>query len=100
MEFKLNPSNDPAELAAIYAERGRMRVPEIFEEDTARDIHKRLSAIDWWLAYNEGTEVRQLRPEDLRSLTQQRAAQIQAHVNSSAAKGYQFLYNHFPLFSA
>lgn len=100
MEFKLNPANNPSSLATEYARTGRMQVRDIFEDTAANDIHKRLSAVDWWLAYNEGDRVHQMSPDDLRSLNQERATQIQAHVNKSAAQGYQFLYNYFPLFSA
>ena len=52
------------------------------------------------MPYNEGATVHQLQPQDLQNLTRDQAAQIQTHVNTSAAKGYQFLYNYFPLFTA
>ena len=100
MEFKLNPALEPDRLSRDYAEQGRMQVRDIFTEGTAEEIHKRLREVNWWLAYNEGATVHQLQPQDLQNLTRDQAAQIQAHVNTSAAKGYQFLYNYFPLFTA
>ncbi len=100
MEFKLNPALKPGVLARKYAEKGRLQVREIFTPEAAQEIYQRLSKVDYWLAYNEGETVRQLRPQDLRSLTREQAMQIQQHVNTSAAKGYQYLYNYFPLLSA
>jgi Rps23 Pro-64 3,4-dihydroxylase Tpa1-like proline 4-hydroxylase len=100
MQFRLNDSNDAGALAAEYAAKGRLQVRDVFEQATAKEIHSRLSAIDWWLAFNEGEKVHQLQPQELRSLSRERATQIQAQINADAAKGYQFLYNYFPLFTA
>jgi len=100
MEFKLNPGLELAALSSQFGERGRLQVRDIFTDETAREIHKRLCGINWWLAYNEGKTVHQLQPSDLQNLTPERAGQIQAQINAGAAREFQYLYNYFPLFTA
>ena len=100
MDFKLNPANDVGKLARQYAKSGRMQVKNIFTEETAEEIYRRLMGVDWWLTYNEGSEVHQMLPEHLRALSPQDGARIQQQIYSNARKGYQFLYNHYPLFAA
>lgn len=100
MAFELNSSLDVQELARIYADKGRLQVRDIFTPDTAEDIHRRLRGVDWWLTFNEGEHVHQFPPDHLRTLSRDEILQIQQLVNTSAAKGYQFLYNYYPLFAA
>lgn len=100
MEFKLNPALKPGVLSRKYAKNGRLQVRDIFTGETAQEIHERLNKVDYWLAYNEGKDVHQLQPHDLRALSREQAMQIQQHVYSRAASGYQYLYNYFPLFAA
>ncbi|WFL76072.1 2OG-Fe(II) oxygenase family protein [Altererythrobacter arenosus] len=98
--FKLNPANDPTLLSADYALRKRGQVKDFFDPQTAEEIHRRLMEVDWWLTYNEGSEVQQWPPQDLRNLQPQQAAEIQREVYRGAQSGYQFLYNYYPLFAA
>ena len=100
MEFGLNPALNLQKLSRQYADKGRLQVRDVITQESAEEIHRRLSEVDWWLVYNEGKTVHQLRPQDLRNLTREQAMQIQVKVNENAAKGYQYLYNYFPLLTA
>lgn len=100
MEFALSQSHDLGALSRDYAVKNRLQIRDFFDESTAEEIHQRLLAMNWWLTFNEGEKVNQLRPEQLAQLQQQEAMQIQQKVYQGAQAGYQFLYNYYPLFSA
>ena len=93
MKFTLNSKLDARRLAARYAERGRMRVENIFAEETAQEIHRRLSALDWWLTYNDGNSVNELHPIRLRQMSPQEGAAIQQKIFDNARRQYQFIYS-------
>ena len=99
MKFRLNPNLDAKRLATRYAEANRLRVENILTEDSAKEIHKRLSELDWWLTYNDGDHVNQLHPLNLRQLTQQDSVAIQQKIFENARKQYQFIYNYYPMFA-
>ena len=99
MKFTLNSKLDARRLAARYAERGRMRVENIFSEETAQEIHRRLGALDWWLTYNDGNSVNELHPIHLRQMSPQEGAAIQQKIFENARRQYQFIYNYYPMFA-
>ncbi|WP_157799464.1 2OG-Fe(II) oxygenase [Qipengyuania seohaensis] len=100
MKFQLNPDNDPSALASDYSRANRLHVPRIFTDATAKEIHRRLAELDWWLTFNEGGDVHQLHPTRLRQLRQEEAAHIQQGVYQRARTSYQFIYNYYPLLAA
>ncbi|MEO1969741.1 MAG: 2OG-Fe(II) oxygenase family protein [Sphingomonadaceae bacterium] len=99
MEIRLNPVLDLPSLAASYKEANKLQIRDIFEEQTAENILVELQSLPWHLAYNEGMKVHELSPQQLRSLTAEQAARIRHTVDEGARAGYQFLYNHYPVFS-
>lgn len=100
MDIRLNPDLDPAPLAMTYRTRGRMQLRDMFVPESAQAIYKELQKLPWWLAYRDGDTVVQLSPEQLAALSPQAAGEIRRSVDEGARKGYQFLYNYFPLFAA
>ncbi|MBO6527790.1 2OG-Fe(II) oxygenase family protein [Erythrobacter sp.] len=100
MNFQLNPDIDVGAASAAYAVRQRYQVKDILTQDSATTIHERLASLDWWLTYNEGSEVHQLHPTHLRQMQPNEAAQIQQTVFRNAQTQYQFLYNYYPLLAA
>lgn len=99
-EFKLNPALDVEALAQEYAAHGRLQVRDMLTPETAEEIHQRLYGMDWWLTYNDGETIERLEPHELRSITRERAAQIQQTVYRNAQSQFQFLYNYYPLHTA
>ena len=99
MQINLNPSLDLPSLAETYAPARRLQVRNFFEKETAEAIFRELHGLPWHLAYNEGSAVRELSPSQLQSLTNEDAAKIRRTVDQGARSGYQFLYNHYPVFA-
>ncbi len=99
MELSLNPSLDLPSLASSYAKAGRLQIRDIFKTESAEKIFEELHRLPWHLAYNEGAKVHELSPEQLQRISAQDAARIRQVVDEGARKGYQFLYNHYPVFS-
>ncbi len=99
MKFRLNPKLDAKRLAARYAEASRLRVENIFTEDTAKEIYKCLSELDWWLTYNDGNHVNELHPLHLRQMSPQDGAAIQQKIFENARRQYQFIYNYYPMYA-
>lgn len=99
MDLRLNPALDLQSLAVSYAHSSRLQVRNIFQDETAEAIFSELHELPWHLAYNEGTKVHELSPQQLQTLTPAEAAKIRLAVDEGARAGYQFLYNHYPVFS-
>lgn len=99
MQIALNPAHDIDVLSRSYAERRRIQVRDFFTEAAAEAVLAELYGLPWHLAFNEGQTVHQLTPEQLSRLSGQEAARIQQVVNQGARSGYQFLYNHFPVYA-
>jgi len=99
MAIALNPALDPSSMSEEYAAHGRLQIRDFFTEETAESIHKSLYNLPWYLAFNDGDQVRELTPEQLQRLSPQQRTEIQQRVYQNAQTRYQFLYNHYPLFA-
>lgn len=98
--IRLNPALDAAKLAPDYADKKRLQVRGILEEDSAERIHRMLAdETPWWVAFNEGDEVHQFTPEQVRGLTESEAAAIRRGILQRAQSQYQFHYEYYPLYS-
>ncbi len=98
--IRLNPALDVDALAGDYAKKRRLQVRDLLVEEDAERIHAMLMGqTPWWVAFNEGPQVRQLRPEDVARLAPQQVQQIMAGIQARARVEYQFLYEYYPLFS-
>lgn len=97
--IRINPANDPAELARAYAaEGGRMQIRDFLVAEDAEGIFEILrNQTPWWLAFNEGARVHQLPPQVLATLNQQQLNQILAGIQQRARTGYQYLYQYNPI---
>jgi len=99
MQIELNPAHDLTSLSQSYAAKKRLQIRNFFQADTAEEIYTELHGLPWHLAFNEGSKVHEFSPEQLRSLPQQRAAELRKTVDEGARAGFQFLYNHYPVFA-
>lgn len=99
MMITLNPDLDATALARDFAEKGRLQIRDFFEPDSAEEIYRRLVASPWFLAFNDGDEVRELSPQQLQHLSAHEKLDIKRRVLENAKHNYQFLYNYYPLFS-
>lgn len=99
MELSLNPSLELQSLASSYAKANRIQIRDFFRLEVAEEIFKELHGLPWHLAFNEGAKVHELSPQQLQGLFPKDAANIRQTVDAGARKGYQFLYNHYPVFA-
>ena len=98
--IRLNPALDAEALARDYAQRRRMQVREILEEESAERVHSMLAQeTPWWVAFNDGDTVYQFPPEQVRILTAEQVAAIRQGIQHRAQFHYQFHYEYYPLYS-
>lgn len=98
MDIALNSGLAVDDLAARYAEAGRMQVRDLLQPDSAEAIHERLKALEWGLAFNEGAKVHQFTMQQMNAMSAEQRQNIARMVHRNAVTGYQFLYNYYPLF--
>lgn len=96
----INPSLNVSDLAARYAPKKRVQIPEFLAQGSAAQAHAHLGELPWGLAYNEGSRVVQLSPDRVASLQDAEAAAIMSGIRERARMEYQFLYAFFPLLTA
>lgn len=98
--IRLNPAHDVDALGSSFSERRRLQIRDFFvEEDAERIYEMLLEKTPWWVAFNEGERVAQIRPEQAALLSPEQAAEITAGIHQRAQKQYQFLYQYYPLYS-
>jgi SM-20-related protein len=78
---------------SLLASNGRIHLPGILHERSARDLHQAMLSADWRLALNSRDSVYDLKPEDVAAMdVAQREGALRA-VHANAANQFQFLYD-------
>lgn len=96
----LAPRSDLASNAQSYRELGRCQIRDLFAEESADAIAADLQEhTPWGLCFNQGERVAALRATDVAGLSDEKRSQIAAAVSTGARQGFQFFYQHFPLFT-
>ncbi|MBV7257175.1 2OG-Fe(II) oxygenase [Pacificimonas sp. WHA3] len=99
-EFKLGERSDMSALAADFSAKRYIQVPEILDAHAAKAAQKALWSLPWGLCFNEGEAVHQISPDALQRMPPETQRQMLARVHQGAARGFQFLYNFFPMLEA
>jgi SM-20-related protein len=100
MTIKLNAALNCAELARDYGTRQRLQIPEFLDPASAHEVYESLDELPWGMAFNDGSVVHQLSPEQVAALDDQEADKITAGIQERARKEFQFLYAFFPILQA
>ena len=79
--MRLNPDLDHTDLAARYAEHGRLQVRDVMVADDAIRAEQALLETPWSVAFNEGKTVHRLSPDQVAALTPQQGAQMMAGIS-------------------
>ena len=96
----LNPHLASAALHDSYAIKCRMQIREIFTEAGAERVLAILeNETPWGLAFNDGERVIQLNAAQVSALTPAEQQRILQGVHEGARRGYQFVYNYYPVFA-
>lgn len=96
--LRLDPGLDPALIARVYRQSGRVHIPGIFPADVARHVHAVLATgTPWQLSLaNRGSNAG-LDLATYDALAPEKKAELDRLVHDAAAGGFSYLYKNFPL---
>ena len=100
MTIKMNSALQSAALARDYAVKKRLQLPEFLEPPSAHEAYESLHGLPWGMAYNDGSTVHQLSPEQIAAMDDRKADEITAGIQERARTEFQFLYAFFPILQA
>lgn len=93
-DFAINPALDVAALAAEFAARGHVSVPDFLDGDGAARLHAELARRDDWVwAINAGEHVYDLTPAGRAAMTLVQHAELDARIAAAARDGFQFRFS-------
>jgi len=96
--MQLRPRPDLDRLAAAFAARGRVRVPDLLAPAAADRLYACLEHdVPWHLVWNEGDEVRRLSPAAVQALTGAERRALDARIAAGGRDGFQFRYRCYPM---
>ncbi len=96
--IRLHESLDRKLIASIYARAGRIHLKPVFSTESAQAIHRSLATeIPWQLHLNEGHRPINLVGDKFEELPEEDRARFMQAVYANAAKGFQYLFNSFPI---
>lgn len=104
--LRLNPALDPKAFSEQYARDKLVRIPNVFEEDTANAIEQVLMRhIRWRLVFPEPSaggreKVVLLTQEDIETMGRQAMAERMQAVMQRAQDNYGYLYQAYPMIQA
>ncbi len=92
-QIQLNPALDPDALRESFLERGRLQIPNIFDQATADYLHQLLKEHqDWYLAYNEGDQFFESSMAELQSMTPKQQQRFNQGVSERARDQFQYVF--------
>lgn len=98
LDFAVSPALDPAALAAVFARFGRMHLPEVLPDATARALHASLEAeVPWRRSLNAGGGNLALPVEAFDAQPAAWREEALGAVRASAASGFSYLFDTWPL---
>src|SRR5689334_25171243 len=95
--LRLNARLDPHTLSKRFAEAGRLQVEDFLEPPDAKELAEGLDSLDWRLVLNSGARHVDLPAQQLATMGEARMAAIRNEVLKSAANGFQYLYENYPV---
>ncbi len=98
LEIQLNPNIDLEKYARIYAEKGRVHIPNILTEKSARYIENLLiHHTPWRTNFNDGEKGHTLYEEQIEAMNDVQRDMLNTHVKTSAIHGFQYVFNAYSL---
>lgn len=93
LKFSYSPTIDHDQLAAMFADHGRVRIPDLLPPDTAHALHDCLrERQDWRLVLNSQDRVLELGRDERAALTQEQQSQLDLAIYAGARSGFQYRY--------
>jgi len=89
---------DVRAIAGVYAAVGRVHVRPIFTRETAESVyHSLTNEIQWQLQLNDGDKPISRDGASFEALSEADRARVMQAVYANAARGFQYIYNNFPI---
>lgn len=100
MTIKLNTALRCSALARNYEIKRRLQLRGFLDPASANEVYESLNEVPWGMAYNKGSVVRELSPEQIAGMDEEEADRITAGIQERARTQFQFLYAFFPILEA
>lgn len=99
--LRLNPQLDLDGAGRAFRERGRVRIDDVLEPDSAERLHTCLSSeVRWRLCYNEGTENVVVDAESFAKQTPEARRGLMQRILSNAETKFQYVFQSYPMVAA
>ena len=92
-----NPELDQAVMAATFACERRVQIRDVMCREAAEHVAALIETLPWRMAFNSGSQVREVPPERIDALNETQRRGIEAEVHAGAQRGFQFWYHYFPI---
>ena len=98
-EIQLSPLIPVDAATRIYAQAGRVHIPDVFPTEVAQCIARSLkNTVPWRLVFNDADVQHELVRGDLQAMSAQAYESLLSAVGLRARTQFQYLYRHYPLF--
>ena len=99
LDLKINPGITTHDSAREFQLRGRVQIPDFFDENVANQIFKYLTTeIRWTLIFNRDGERIDLDMETIDRMSQEKQMQLAQSIHRDAREKFQYLYKSFPMY--
>lgn len=96
INITIDKRHDPEALAKVYAETGRLQVPNFFTEETANALHELISTNKtWFSAYNEGDNYYEVPVASMMNMPREQKIQFMQKVQLGAQRGFQYFFDQY-----
>ncbi len=91
--FALDSCLEPGQLRAVLSRTGRIHIPGVLTDDSARELYEFLAqSMEWTLVLNSGEKVYDLNREVRTTLGAAKERELMEHVYSRARTDFQYCY--------
>lgn len=99
MKRLLAPRHDKETLSASYARKGRVAIPDVLDPEVAVAVHRAMCDwTRWALVTRIAGKHRDFDAAEMARMDMAKRAQFDALVGQEARKGFQYLYERWPLY--
>lgn len=100
-DFTLNRATDVSQAKRRFQETGIVQIPAVFTDSCAERLYQCLQAeVPWGLAYEQDGQPQSILSQQLGKANAEQQQRISAHIQDTAAKGYQYCYYNYPILDA
>ena len=96
INIAIDKQHDPARLAEIYKETGRLQVSNFFTDETAAALYDLIANNKtWFSAYNEGNNYFEVPVASMMNMPREQKIHFMQKVQMGAQKGFQYFFDQY-----